>query len=120
MKFEFWPFPLIRNNSTSPLLTALFLKFVRSDHLKLVGQNTHWTLVSCEHGEMKFWSANAYYAYAHCGSVKSEDLRHVFEWASDMPSRYAVRQMAKAVERLIHEEITQPKIKEDKSEVTHG
>lgn len=93
---KFWPFPLIRNHRTNKDLSALFLLFAGSNNLEVVQTEYGETTVTCEHGDLCFWSNNAYYAWGQRGWYESVGEKRV-EWEGELPSRYAVRAMAKAI-----------------------
>lgn len=93
---QFWPFPLVRNYRSSSDLTRLFLAFSRSNNFLLRGKEYGVTTVSCEHGDLRFWSENKYYAFASRGSFHPVDDSEI-KWSHEMPSRYAVREMAKRI-----------------------
>lgn len=95
---KFWPFPILRNNRTSSSLSRLFLEFAAAADLEVVKTESHHTVVRCSRGELRFWSANAYYAWANVGELLV-DGREI-SWQDEMPSRYAVRSMRKAIERV--------------------
>ena len=95
---KFWPFPLLRNYRASPDLSQLFLDFAAAPDLTLVSAGPYRMTVSCARGELQFWSANAYYAWAKDGSWTAEGK--TVSWSDEMPSRYAVRAMRKAVSRV--------------------
>lgn len=110
MMFKFWPFPIIRNHSTSSSLSRLFMEFAAASDFEVVKTESHHTVVRCSRGELRFWTANAYYAWACTGEL-SVDGKHI-SWKEEMPSRYAVRAMRKAIERVrfpvpSREEVTQ-------------
>ncbi|UCV00276.1 hypothetical protein [Acidovorax radicis] len=54
--------------------------------------------VRCARGDLRFWSSNAYYAWASDGGLTAEG--QTISWSNEMPSRYAVRAMRKAVGRV--------------------
>lgn len=94
--FKFWPFPLLRNNGTSPGLSKLFMEFAAAPDLHICRQESHHIVVACSKGELRFWSANRYYAWASEGSLTAAGK--TVAWQDEMPSRYAVRAMRKAIE----------------------
>lgn len=71
--------------------------FAESKELKVVQKDSYHTSLSCEYGEMTFWSANAYYAWASTGSYKANGCVGGELWNGEMPSRYAVRKLVKAM-----------------------
>lgn len=97
--FKFWPFPLLRYRSTSKSLSRLFLDFAEAPDLHLVGSDEYYTEVKCSLGLLRFWSANGAFACASNGVAKLQGRN--FEWRQVMPSRYAVRAMQKALDRVL-------------------
>jgi hypothetical protein len=93
-----WPFPLVRNYRTNKHLSALFLEFARRDDLNVTSMGAHNTKVSCPLGTLKFWTGNAYYAWADEGSFEKPGSAPV-HWVGQMPSRWAVLKMANAIDR---------------------
>jgi hypothetical protein len=93
--FKFFPFPIVRNCSTSPDLSRLFLDFAQSPDLRVVKTEMHFITVRCSHGELRFWQSNRYYAWASEGTYTFGG--HTTHWNDEMPSRYAVRAMSKAI-----------------------
>lgn len=93
---KFWPFPFIRNNSTSPAVTFLFDRFAEDKELKVVSIDDYRTEVKSSFGSMKFWSANRWYAYGSEGiaSINGKEFR----WVQQMPSRYSVRKFFSKIE----------------------
>lgn len=100
MKLKFWPFPLSRVYKTSEWLTSAFLEFASADDLVIESGDTYRIRVSCSLGSMRFWVANKFYGYANQGSLMLADGVRV-EWGDAMPSRYAVREMEKALARCV-------------------
>lgn len=93
-----WPFPLLRNYHTSSSLTGLFLAFAGRDDLLVKPLGLYRTVVSCPIGRLEFWTGNAYYAWGDNGSFTNSDgVENV--WVDAMPSRWAVRKMANAIDR---------------------
>lgn len=99
---KFWPFPIVRNYEENACLTALFLMFAKSKNLKIIARDRHYIVVKTEHGTLKFWSANMFYAWASDGEYQAIDGRRQ-KWFSVMPSRYAVRVMRKALRHRLVE-----------------
>ena len=97
---KFWPFPLIRNNPTSAALDRIFLAFALAADLRIVRVEPHRIVVTCHLGELRFWSANAYYAWASEGHYFARGATEKEFWANEMPSRYAVRKMRKSLDAL--------------------
>lgn len=94
--FKFWPFPLLRNYGTSHDLSKLFMEFAEAPDLHICRQEPHHIVVACSKGELRFWSANRYYAWANEGSLTAAGK--TIAWRDEMPSRYAMRAMRKAIE----------------------
>lgn len=106
MKFmKLWPFPIFRIYKTNERLTEIFLKFVESETLELVMADQYYTVVKCEHGTLKVWTANRFYAYASKG-IFTDISGEIYRWCDIMPSRYAVRKMHKAILKLNPKNLT--------------
>ena len=93
---KFWPFPLLRNHSTSTDVDQLFWAFSCADDFQVISRGMHRTKIRCSIGTMEFWSANKFYAYASEGNALSASGR-IFQWAGCMPSRAAVRALYKRI-----------------------
>ena len=100
---KFWPFPMHRLYPTSKPLTQVFLAFAEAADLVLHEPrplvDSHFHTVSCALGELRFWSANEYYAWASEGALNrttflEDDAR---SWKDEMPSRWAVKQMRERI-----------------------
>jgi len=98
MSAKVWPFPLLRNYSTSEALSSLFFDFAESGPVLSDSSNEYWIVVTSPLGTLKFWGSNKYYAWANCGDFVSVDgIRS--SWYGEMPSRAAVRAMARGIDK---------------------
>lgn len=93
---KFWPFPIVRLHAENKDLTRLFLLFAEAQNLKVLSPDRYALTVSSEHGTLCFWGANEYHAWASSGWHETADGTRI-AWWGEMPSRYAVRAMAKAI-----------------------
>lgn len=100
----FWPFPLQRNHKSEETVTDLFLRIasradlVVTEDRSLLSGECYTLIVQSALGTLKFWNQNKFYAWASSGSFDSsegEDLN--IAWKDVMPSRWAARQMWRAV-----------------------
>lgn len=96
---KFWPFPLLCNYASDKAVTALFLDFARSSDLELAAQDRHYLNLKCAIGSIRFWNANRYYAWAQDGCFESAAGGKHY-WRDEMPSRYAMREMRRALGRI--------------------
>lgn len=94
---KFWPIPPFRVHETEKRITDLFLMFSDTDDLKIIKEEPHHVTIRCKHGTMRFWDANHYYGWASDGEFSGTDGTSA-RWNRQMPSRYAVREMRKALE----------------------
>lgn len=94
---KFWPFPLFRNCQTNPDLTTLFLRFAEAERLSVVEIGPHQTTVVSEHGLLRFWTANRFYAWASEGEYTPAGSTKAIAWKQEMPGRYAVKKMAERI-----------------------
>lgn len=95
-----WPFPIIRIYSTDAMLTELFLSFSRTD-FEVVKNGTYDLHLRGPMGEINCWNANRWYAWAVKGTFKPADATEAsILWNDRLPSRWAVRQMRRAVEAI--------------------
>jgi hypothetical protein len=92
-----WPFPILRNYPENRGVTKLFYAFAADDSLHIVSQTSHTTTVRGRLGELRFWTANKYYAYASDGLFQRA-VGMPLRWNDEMPSRAAVRAMVRALE----------------------
>ena len=96
--FKFWPFPVMRNYSTAPSLSRLFLEFESAPDLQILENDYHNVTVVCSKGTLHFWDSNRFYAWASSGSLTANG--RTVHWSDEMPSRYAVRAMYQALVRV--------------------
>ena len=92
-----WPFPLLRNYPTSESLSSIFLE-VANSKLEVLDTIRGRTTIRCPLGKITFWSDNPYYAWASEGSIVYPSGK-VVRWRNIMPSRWAVRQMVRAIDK---------------------
>jgi predicted dehydrogenase len=93
-----WPFPLITLYRKSAGLTALFIEFAADTDLKVDARDEHWVTVIGRRGALRLWNANKYYAWASKGVFTPAGGGPQVSWDNEMASRWAVRQMARAVD----------------------
>jgi hypothetical protein len=98
MDLKFWPFPIYTNYKTSKKLTSIFLELANCPNLTIVRKNYGTLTVKGANLEVMFWVENEYYAWASEGVVHNYVLNSTYGWKDQMPSRYAIRKMAKALE----------------------
>lgn len=85
-----WPFPLFRNSPTSPEVDVAVRAVMSKPGVHLVRSDAYRQTYASSGGELTFWTANRYYAYAYQGTFKSPEGA-VFDWRDAMPSRATVR-----------------------------
>lgn len=87
-----WPFPIVRAYRTSAALTKLAMSFADSEYFTVTGQKPYWVEVRCEHGAMKIWDANKFYAWGSKGMFAPVGGKPM-HWEYEMPGRWAVQQL---------------------------
>lgn len=87
---KIYPFPISRNHHTNRDLTKVFELFLEG--FEVVNREYNRTTIKSAHGKLCFWSENYPYAYASDG-VYTSPTNHTISWDSEMPSRWAVKQM---------------------------
>ena len=99
--FRWWPLPIVRNYKTSSELTELFLDFLNCPELSVSSESTQYhIIVECSLGKLTFWGENRYYAYGSPGEYIANDGT-IFPWKDEMPSRYAIRKMARKINPVV-------------------
>jgi hypothetical protein len=96
---DIWPFPLLRNYATDRVLTELFFRFAKSE-FRIVFDDPYTLKLKSNLGELNIWNSNRYYAWAMEGvfTPAIAELSKI-TWKDRLPSRAAVRQLRKAIER---------------------
>lgn len=98
-QLSIWPFPVMREAPTNTGLTALFLAFAQRDDLS-VGHdqyNDHMK-VSCAMGSLKYRLSSSPGRVASSGTFQLTG-GPAETWNDELPSRWAVRQLVRAVNR---------------------
>jgi hypothetical protein len=98
---KFWPFPILRNYSTSNALTDLFLRFAGSPEVQFERIDNFYIKATCSAGTLVIWDENRWYAWAQTGVFTNAHGESV-KWSNAMPSRYAVKKMRKAAGVILH------------------
>jgi hypothetical protein len=96
-----WLYPS-RNYKTCAEASAVFLSVAQCDDFQVVYSGVHDAAVRCRLGELTFWNANRWYAWANSGAFTPTGAeRPSVIWRDRMPSRKASRIMRKRMESAI-------------------
>jgi hypothetical protein len=104
-----------RSYRSDERVTEAFLLMAESPDLDVtpedsgVGDIPYYVIVSSPIGELRFWNANQWYAWANQGEFKSATApEQNFKWRGVMPSRQAVRKMRRRIGHRLGPECVRP------------